>query len=311
VLALVVLGVVVLAHFSGTMEAMQPPAQPAQSSAPLLVGALASPFGEGSASAAPAQEIDTGPIEKLRDAYRRADDLQILYTQWRDRLEADARYLAFRAARDCELLRAGGIVAELDAFSERKDRDRQMVRATARCRGFLNTPAAHDEIQRLEQDAAAAGSAAAQIALTADTYAQHPLAETIATLRRGLASGDPLAFDEARVLLALSRHQVEIAGLAPSATGDMRNVDARVVAIDLVGCRLGNPCGPGRGLLAIECGTDPRCQRDAADSLVQFAGLDDAERRTADALADRMFAAFGRGAVDDIVRMPSSAQSLR
>ncbi|HTT11844.1 MAG TPA: hypothetical protein VMG60_13200 [Burkholderiaceae bacterium] len=310
-LALVVLGVIGVARWVGPGEAGPPAPQPVQQSAPLLVGALASPFGEGSARAAPAQEPDGGRIEALREAYRRAGDLQVLYVQWRERPEADARYLAFRAARDCDLLRAG-IVPEVDVLSERRgEHERQMMRAGARCRGFQTTPAPPDEVQRLEQEAAAAGSPAAQIALIADSYAQHPLAETVSTLRKGLASRDPLAFDEARVLLAISRHQLEIAGVAPTVLGDLRVIDARVVAIDLVGCRLGNPCGPGRGMLAIDCDGNAPCERDAEEWLIQLAGLGEDERRSAEGLAERMFAAFGRGAVDEIVRLPAGAQAMQ
>src|SRR5262249_38976508 len=126
-----------------------------------------------------------GPIEELRETFRRTDDLQALFQQWRDRPEPDARYLAFRAARDCELMRTGGIVVELDALSERRgERERQANRATSRCRGFQGAPAARDEMLRLEQDAAAAGSLAAQVALAADTFSQRPVPEAIAVVRR-------------------------------------------------------------------------------------------------------------------------------
>jgi len=311
-LALVVLGAVALAHLVSDDETAPPAAKPAARGMPLLGGALASPFGEGNASAAPARQTDGGPVEELRQAYRRAGDLQVLYAQWRDRPEADAHYLAFRAARDCDLQRAGGMVPELDAFSERRgEHERQMARASARCRGFQSAPAPQEEVLRLEQEAAAAGSPAAQVALLADSYAQRPLADTVAALRRGLASKDPLAFDEARVLLAMSRHQVEIAGVAPTMAGDLRVIDARVVAIDLVGCRLGNPCGPGRGMIAIDCDASAPCERDAEEWLVELAGIGEDERRTAESLAGRMLAAFGRGAVDEIVRLPATAQAMQ
>jgi len=309
-LALIVLGTIVLAHFLGGTEQAQLPVASKERGAPLLEGVLALPFGEGNASApASTPGDDGGRIDELRDAFRRADDLRTLYIQWRERPEADARYLAFRAARICELMRAGGLTAEVDAFSERRgEHERQIVFAATRCRGFLITPVAPEEVRRLAQDAAAAGSAAAQVALAADTAAGRPVSETVAVLRRALASGDPLAFDEARVLLAMSRHQVEIAGIPP-AGGDWRSIDARVVAIDLASCRLGNPCGSGRGSIAIDCGPDQLCQRDAEEWVMQIAGLDDQERRAARTLADKMFAAFKRGAVDEIVRMPVAAPS--
>ena len=278
-------------------------------SPPLLDPVLALPFGEGNASAhASAQNVplDVRRVDELRVAYRNADDRQALYKEWRDRPEADARYLAFRAARDCDLVRAGGIVAELDVSSERKgEQDRQLTLATTRCRGFMTEPAPPDEVQRLEQEAASAGHPAAQIALAAEAYVLNPRTETLNVLRRGLSTGDPLAFDEARVLLAMSRHQYEIAGVPPTAA-DGRSSDARVAAIDLVGCRLGNPCGPSRGLIAIDCGASAVCLRDAEELVLQSSELSDEERRTALALADRMLAAFKRGAVDEIVRAPGN-----
>jgi hypothetical protein len=285
---------------------------PQERGEPLLDPVLALPFGEGAAatpSAAPAVEASRA-VDALRVAYRSSGDRLALYRQWRLRPEVDARYLAYRAARDCELLLAGGVLAELDAISERRgERERQMAAAAARCRGFLGEPAPLDEQQRLLEETAAAGHPAAQIALATETFAQHPVAETMAVLRRSLASGDPLAFDEARVLLAMSRHQLEIAGVAPTATVDARNTDARVVAIDLVGCRLGNPCGPSRGAVAIECGDNAPCLRDAEEWVVQMADLGDEERRAALGLADRILAAFRRGAIDEIVRAPSNPQS--
>jgi hypothetical protein len=293
-----------LVGFFGRSEPPPRLAAPEPRGPPLLDAVLALPFGEGAAAAMPpAPAVDNNRVEDLRTAFRTADDHQSLYRQWRYRPEADARYLAFRAARDCELLRAGGALGELETRSERRgERERQMAAAAARCRGFTAEPAPPDEVQRLEQEAAAAGHPAAQIALATETFTQRPLAETLAILQRGLASGDPLAFDEARLLLAMSRHQVEIAGMAPTATADVRRTDARVVAIDLVGCRLGNPCGPNRGVVAIDCGSNGRCLRDAEEWVVQMADLNDEERRVALGLADRMLAAFRRGAVDEIVR---------
>jgi len=313
-LALTAIAAIVLVHFLGSTEGAQRPARSESSAARApFEGVFALPFGQGSGNAAvPAAATEAGPIEELRETFRRTDDLQALYQQWRDRPEADARYLAFRAARDCELLRTGAIVVELDALSERRgERERQATLATARCRGFQGTPAARDEMLRLEQEAAADGSLAAQVALAADTFSQRPVADAIAVVRRALASGDQLAFDEARVLLAMSRHQVEIGGMPPSAPGDARSSDPRVVAIDLVGCRLGNPCGQSRGSISIDCGSNLPCQRDAEEWLMQMASLDDDEQRSTQALAARMLAAFRRGAIDEIVRMPARAQAQK
>ena len=311
-LALIAIATIVLVHFLGGTEGAQtsPRVEKSHASAP-FEGVLALPFGQAGGNAgAPPAAIEAGRIEELRETFRRADDLQALYQQWRDRPEADARYLAFRAARDCELLRTGGVVVELDALSERRgERERQATFATARCRGFQSAPAARVEMLRLEQEAAAAGSLPAQAALAADTFAQRPLLDAIAVVRRALASGDPLAFDESRVLLAMSRHQVEIAGVPPSAPGDGRSSDPRVVAIDLVGCRLGNPCGQSRGSIAIDCGANLACQRDAEEWLMQMASLDDDEQRTTQALAARVLTAFRRGAIDEIVRVPAKAQA--
>jgi hypothetical protein len=308
-LALIAIATIVLVHFLGSTEGAQSPTRSEKpaASAP-FEGVLALPFGQGSGNAAaPTGAAEAGPIAELRETFRRTDDLYALFQQWRERPEADARYLAFRAARDCELLRTGGIVVELDALSERRgERERQATLATARCRGFQSMPPGRDEVLRIEQEAAAAGSLAAQVALTADTFSQRPVPDAIAVVRRALASGDQLAFDESRVLLAMSRHQVEIGGMPPSAPGDARSSDTRVVAIDLVGCRLGNPCGQSRGSISIDCGSNLTCQRDAEEWLMQMASLDDDEQRTTQALAARMLAAFKRGAIDEIVRMPNA-----
>jgi len=310
VLAVVaVAAIVFLRLFAGSEGAVS--VEPAESpGAPLLDPVLALPFGEGGANVSVPAAVDNGRIEALRTAYQRADDRQVLYQQLRERPEADARYLAFRAARDCELLRAGGVFGELETGSGRSsERVRQMEASTARCRGFLSAPAAPDELQRLQREAADAGHPAAQIALATESFPQHSLVETLNVLRRGLASGDPFAFDEGRVLLAMTRHQVEIAGVAPTTSADVRTIDARVVALDLVGCRLGNPCGPSRGMVAIECDGTARCQRDAEEWLLHAADLDVEEQRLALALADRMVAAFKRGAIDEIVRVPARASA--
>jgi len=315
VLVIALIGIVAVAWLADRSETPPSVAAVEESSAPLLDPVLALPFGRGTANApTPAVPDDQANAANaaLRSMYARADDRQALYRQWRERPEAEALYLAYRAARDCLSLLAGGVSAEPDAVSERKnEREKQIAAGTKRCQGFVGAPPAPDEMQRLVQQAAAAGHPAAQIVLAAETYAQHSLAETIEVLRRGLASGDPLAFDEARVLLAMNRHQVEIAGVAPTAATDVRNTDARVVAIDLVGCQLGNPCGPGHGVVAIECDSSGPCLRDAQEWVLQMADLGDEERRAAIALAERMFAAFKRGAVDEIVRMPANSQSSR
>jgi len=306
---------VVVAWSANRVEAPQGVAVNEERSAPVLDPVLALPFGRGTASVSapvtPAGQAGAAD-PALRIAYARADDRQALYRQWRERPEADALYLAYRAARDCLSLLTGAVSAELDPIGERRnEREKQIAAGTKRCRGFVGAPPAPDEMQRVVQHAAAAGHPAAQIVLATETYAQHSLAESLEVLRRGLASGDPLAFDEARVLLAMSRHQVEIAGVAPTAATDVRNTDARVVAIDLVGCQLGNPCGPSRGVLAIDCESSGPCLRDAQEWVLQIAELGDEDRRTALALAARMFAAFKRGAVDEIVRLPATSQSSR
>ena len=312
VLVIALIGIVAVAWLADRSETPPSVATADESTAPVLDPVLALPFGRGPAKVPtpPVPDANTSVANAaLRSTYARSDDRQALYRQWRERPEADARYLAYRSARDCSLLLAGGVTAEIDATSERRnEREKQMAAGAARCRGFVGEPPAPDEMQRLVQQAAEAGHPAAQVVLAATTYTQHSLAETIEVLRRSLASGDPLAFDEARVLLAMSRHQVEIAGVAPTATTDARNTDARVVAIDLVGCQLGNPCGPGGGVVAIDCESSAPCLRDAQEWVLQMADLGDDERRTAIALAERMFAAFKRGAVDEIVRLPANSR---
>jgi hypothetical protein len=311
ILALLLLIAIVVAHFALKREVAESTRPADAPNVAVLDPVLALPFGSGNAS--PPTGVPTGDtrrVEELRTAFRRADDRQALYAQWRDRPETDARYLAFRAARDCELVRAGGALAEPEALSERRgERERQMAAATARCRGFGNQPATPDELQRIEQEAAAAGHPAAQIALATETFAQRPLVESLDVVRRGLATGDPLAFDEARLLLAMSRHQVEIAGVPPTAPADIRTTDARVAALDLAGCRLGNPCAPSRGAVAIDCGDNAACLRDAEEWLLQMAELDGDERRTVLVLTERLVSAFRRGAIDEIVRVPAALRA--
>ena len=276
---------------------------------------LALPFGEGrnsgvapSAKAAPAN----GPIEELRVAFRTADDRQKLYGQLKQRSEPDALYLAFRAARDCALLLSGSGLADLDAISERRsERERQFVAANKRCTGFVNEPPVPEEMRHLEEEAAKAGHAAAQIALASEMFTLRSFGETLDTLRRGLASGDPLAFDEARGLLAMSRFQAEVAGVSPGAEISVRRTDPRLAALDVVNCRLDNPCGPaGRGI-SIDCNGDDLCERDAEQWLLDLADVGDDERRSTVALADRLLVAFKSGAVDAIVRLPVEAPLLR
>src|SRR5262249_5681641 len=105
VLIVVAAVVFLLTRFFGATEPLQDAKAPEVRSPPLLDPVLALPFGEGNASAATASAqkvpLDVRRVEELRVAYRAADDRHALYKQWRDRPEADARYLAFRAARDC------------------------------------------------------------------------------------------------------------------------------------------------------------------------------------------------------------------
>lgn len=303
----------------GTVLFLRGPAEPAgvnapqESGAPVVDAVLALPFGHGTASAPPPPAAPTpGPVDALRAAYRDSSDRQALYREWRLRPEPEARYLAYRAARDCELALAGGVLADLDALSERRgERERQTAAAAARCRGFLGEPAPPEELQRLVQETAAAGHPAALVVLATESYAQGQSAEAMTALRRGLASADPLAFDEARVLLAMSRHQMVIAGLPPTSATDAARTDARVLAIDLAGCRLGNPCGPGRGAIAIDCGDGALCRREAEEWLLQWSELGEDERRVARGLADLIVAAFKRGAVDEIVRAPAGAPAAK
>lgn len=306
-LGVVALATAVIAWFGRTPDAPPPAAPLATPTAPVLDPVLALPFGQGANGAAPVATAVVMRVDELRAAYQRSDDRVALYRQWRDRPEVDARYLAFRAARDCERLRLSGSGVELDAMYERKgERERQIAASIARCGTFMRQPVPAEELQRLEKDAADAGHPAAQVAYATDTFGQRPLDETLGVVRKALASGDPLAYDEARVVLAMNRHTAEIAGAPPTPANDLRNTDARAVAIDIAGCRLGNPCGPARGAAPLDCGDSLICQRDAEAWLMLAAGLEDDERRTAAALADRLVSAFKRGAIDEIVRVPSA-----
>jgi hypothetical protein len=312
-LAVIALATAVIAWYTSRGEPPPPAARLAAPAAPVLDPVLALPFGQGSANgAAPAATLAVTRVEELRAAYRRVDDLFALYQQWRDRPETDARYLAFRAARDCERLRRSGAGVELEAMVERKgERERQIAASIARCGAFMNQPATIAELQALEKETADAGHPAAQVAYATDTIGQRSLGETLGIVKKALASGDPFAYDEARVVLAGSRHQAEIANAPPASANDLRSTDVRVVAIDIAGCRLGNPCGPANGAAPLDCGDNQICQRDAEAWLMLAAELDDDERRQAVSLAERLFAAFRRGAVDEIVRLPSALQPLQ
>ncbi len=311
-LAVIAIFTALIAWFGARRAEAPPPPPMAPPSAPVLDPVFALPFGQGANGAAPVSTLAVMRVEELRAAYFKSDDRATLYRQWRDRPEVDARYLAFRAARDCEKLRRSGAGVELDAMVERRsERERQIIAAITRCGTFMTQPVPAQELQALEKDVADAGHPAAQVAYAVDTFGQRPLADTLGIVKRALASGDPLAYDEARVVLAMSRHQAEIAGAPPTAQNDLRDADARVVALDIAGCRLGNPCGPSRGAAPLECGDSLVCQRDAEAWLMRAADLDDDESRQAMSLADKVVAAFKRGAIDEIVRMPSPAQPLR
>jgi len=313
--AIVAIAGLLIAYFAGPEREPIRAVSAPEPSPPVVDPVLALPFGAGrDAGAAPsaaAAAAASAPIEELRVAFRTADDRQRLYRELKQRTEPDAMYLAFRAARDCALLLAGSGLAELDAISERhSERERQLVAANKRCTGFVNEPPAPDEMRHLQEEAAKAGHAAAQIALASEMFAQHALGETLDTLRRGLASRDPLAFDEARGLLAMSPFQPEVGGVAPTAETSVRRSDSRRVALDLVNCRLDNPCGPA-GRSALDCRGDNLCERDAEEWLLDLADLGDDERRSALALADRLLVAFKSGAVDTIVRAPDSTSPRR
>jgi hypothetical protein len=308
-LGAVALVTAIVAWFATRQDPPPPAVSLAPPNAPVLDPVLALPFGQGTNGAAPVATMVVTRVEELRAAFRRADDRAALYREWRERPEIDARYLAFRAARDCERLRQSGASVELETMVERKgERERQIAAAIARCSTLMSQPVPLEELQQLERETADGGHPAAQVAYVSDTFGQRPLAETLGLVKKALASGDPLAFDEARVVLAMSRHQVEIGGAAPTTADDLRTNDERVVAIDIASCRLGNPCGPARGAAPLDCGDSLICQRDAEAWLMLAAGLDDDERRTAVATAERLLSAFKRGAVDEIARLPTTAR---
>lgn len=294
-LALAAAAVFLIVHFARRPPAAPPaPPAPATRSAPIVDPALALPFGEG----APATGETAG--SDARAAYASARDRLALYRQLRARADADARYLAFRTARECAALLGDG--PRVAAPAMYGARDRRLAAGEEGCRGFAREPVPRDEPLRLLQEAAAAGHAAAGMAMAAENLAPRTPAETVILVARALASGDPFAYDEARVLLAMARHQAVIAGVPPEAGADPGRIDARAVALDLANCRLGNPCGPARGAPAIRCDGDAACLADAQEWLLAQTDLDDDEARTAGLLADRIVAAFKRGAIDDIVR---------
>lgn len=295
-LALAAAAIFLIAHFVQRPPAASPaPPAPATRSAPIVDPALALPFGAG-APAAGEPALDT----EFRAAYASARDRLALYRQLRARADADARYLAFRVARECAALLGDG--PRVAAPAMYGARDRRLAAGEEGCRGFAREPVPRDEPLRLLQEAAAAGHAAAGVAMAAENLAPRTPPETVMLVARALASGDPFAYDEARVLLAMARHQAVIAGVPPEAGGDLGRIDARAVALDLANCRLGNPCGPARGAPAIRCDGDPACLADAQEWLLAQTDLDDDEARAAGLLADRIVAAFKRGAIDDIVR---------
>jgi hypothetical protein len=290
-------------------ETPPPPVVPAQRSAPPVDPVLALPFGEGAAAPVPLSPGSAAGADpaSLRAAYWAATDRARLYREWRERPEPDARYLAFRAARDCELVLAGEQAERDEPPQRRSERERRIAASVARCQGFIEQPLDASDMSRLQRDVVAAGHPAARMVGATDAVARRPLAETIGAVRGALASADPLAYDEARVLLAMLRHQVEVAGQPPTPPGEVRQIDSRVVAIDLAGCLLGNPCGPSTGLAVISCGADAACQRDAQEWLLQSYGLQDDERMAAIAMAERIAGAFRRGAVDEILRAPAGS----
>jgi hypothetical protein len=299
-LALAAAASFLIAHFvqRAPAAAPPPPAPPARS-VPILDPALALPFGEAPAATATAAG-DATPVPDLRAAYATARDRLALYRQLRARADADARYLAFRTARECAALLADG--GRAAAGGMHGARERRLAAAVASCRGFAQEPVPPGESMRLLQEAAAAGHPAAQLAAAAENLAPRAPAQTVLLAARALAAGDPFAYDEARVLLAMARHQAVIAGIPPGDPADLGRIDARVVALDLANCRLGNPCGPSRGAPAVRCDADPACLAEAQEWLLAQTDLDDEEGRAASFLADRIVMAFRRGAIEEIVR---------
>ena len=208
-LALAAAAVFLIVHFARRPPAAPPaPPSPATRSAPIVDPALALPFGEG----APATG-ETAAGSDARAAYASARDRLALYRQLRARADADARYLAFRVARECAPLHADGLRVAAPAMYGA--RDRRLAAGEEGCRGFAREPVPRDEPLRLLQEAAAAGHAAAAMAAAAETLAPRAPAETVALVARALASGDSFAYDEALVLLAIARHQAVIAGVPP------------------------------------------------------------------------------------------------
>lgn len=295
-LALAAAAFFLIAHFvQRAPAAAPPPPAPASRSVPILDPALALPF--GAAPAAPATAVgDANPVPALRAAYAAAGDRLALYRQLRAQPDPNARYLAYRTARECTRLLAAGGAAASGA------RARRLAAETEACRGFAREAASRSEWLALLQEAAASGHAAAQLAAAAENFAPRSAAETAAFVARALASADPLAFDEARLLLAMARHQLVLAGAAPEGAADPGRIDPRVVALDLANCRLGNPCGPSRGAPAVDCAGDAACLSEAQQWLLEEAELEEDELRAAGFLADRIVAAFRRGAIEDIVR---------
>jgi hypothetical protein len=293
-LVLAAAAVFLIAHFAQRTPAAAPPPAPPSRSVPILDPALALPF--GSAPAAPAAAGTTASVTELRAAYAAARDRLALYRQLRAQPDPDARYLAYRTARECtRLLAAGGASAG-------GARARRLAAEAEACRGFAREAASRTEWLALLQEAAASGHAAAQLAAAAENFAPRSAAETAAFVARALTSADPLAFDEARVLLAMARHQLVLAGVAPEGAADLGRIDPRVVALDLANCRLGNPCGPSRGAPAVDCAGDAACLAEAQQWLLDEAELEEDEIRAAGFLADRVAAAFRRGTIDEIVR---------
>ncbi|MCS7101335.1 MAG: hypothetical protein NZL99_06500, partial [Burkholderiaceae bacterium] len=244
--------------------------------APIGDPALALPFGlaanelpTGAGNGAPA----VGPDADLRAAYAAARDRLSLYRQLRARPEPDARYLAWRVARECtSLLYAGDVAAGGGGGA----RARQLALALEGCRGFVREPVAADETAALLREAAAAGHAAARLAVAVHGESR-PTAATVDLIAAALATGDPLAFDEARPLLAALRYEGVIGGVPPPAGEAVGRADYRAAALDLANCRLGNPCGPARGAPGVPCGSDAVCLREAQAWLLEAVDLDEDE----------------------------------
>lgn len=301
-LALGAAALFLLLHF---LQRPSPPpaAAPAPVSPRTPIGdpALALPFGsaanELSAVTAGSGALAIGPNAELRAAYATVRDRLSLYRQLRARAEPDARYLAWRVARECSALLYAGDVAAGGGGA----RARQLALALEGCRGFVREPVAAEETAALLREAAAAGHAAARLAAALHGDSR-PAAAAVDLIAAALASGDPLAFDEARALLAALRYEAVIGGVPPPAGEAVGRADYRAAALDLANCRLGNPCGPARGAPGVPCGSDAVCLREAQAWLLEAVDLDEDEARTADALAERLVAAFRRGDASQLVR---------